>query len=103
MEEPQLCKLVNGLIKYTYAHAGKQIARQLTDADDVLQHNAWDDVAMTPDEEAEAEALVGSQSIAGESVADGCRRDAAMRWDKHYDENPRSTSHVFKNVHWRAL
>ena len=32
VEEPRLCKLVNGLIKYTYAHAGKQIARQLAAA-----------------------------------------------------------------------
>ena len=39
-------------------------SRHLTDENDVLRHNAWDDVAMAPDEEAAAEALVGKQPIA---------------------------------------
>jgi len=66
--------------------------RHLTNADDesYMQHNNWDDVHMAPDEEAAFETLVSEQAIADSSVADACRMNAARRWDKHYDDNPRN-------------
>jgi hypothetical protein len=65
-------------------------ARHLRAGDDEHTHNTWDDVAMTDEEEAAAEAIVRAQPLASAATADVCRREAARRWDKHYDDNPRS-------------
>ena len=61
-------------------------------ADDatVLQHNAWDNVGRTAEEEESAERIVREQPVAPGQRADSCRREAAARWDEHYMTNLRN-------------
>ncbi|XP_028968380.1 methyltransferase-like protein 2 [Galendromus occidentalis] len=73
--------------------------RLLTDADDVFEHNAWDNVEWTEEQRAAARCKVAE--AAENRVDDSSRKhyedEAANYWDKFYDVH---TNRFFKDRHW---
>ena len=59
--------------------------RHLADGDDPLAHNAWDNVSMSAEEVAAAEALIAAQPLSSAGTS-----SQAVQWDKHYNDNPRN-------------
>ena len=64
--------------------------RHLEDSSKAFEHNSWDDVEMTAEELAAAEAKICAQPLADAERIKGCVEQASARWDRHYEENLRN-------------
>ncbi|RKP13709.1 S-adenosyl-L-methionine-dependent methyltransferase [Piptocephalis cylindrospora] len=77
-------------------------SRQLTNPDEVFDHNAWDNVEWDSDQEKEAEAIVDRQRAnpMPEEQQETISMDAALYWDRFYRVNQ---NRFFKDRNWLHL
>ncbi|GFR71104.1 methyltransferase-like protein [Elysia marginata] len=73
--------------------------RYLTDAKNVFQHNAWDNVSWDEDQEAAARDIASKQAqkAVSQEKRDEYEKEAAAFWDKFYGVH---SNHFFKDRHW---
>lgn len=82
-----------------------QRSRHLEDGEQVWNHNSWDDVPWTSEQEAAARAIITSQTEASphlntsDAVDNIVQGPAAARWDRFYQQHDRW---FFKDRRWLA-
>nr|KAJ3419601.1 hypothetical protein HK105_006748 [Polyrhizophydium stewartii] len=76
--------------------------RKLENEDEVFDHNAWDNVEWTQDQEAGAQALIAKQfeTQVDEAQRETLEANAAGYWDAFYAKN---ANRFFKDRHWLRL
>nr|CAB3263776.1 methyltransferase-like protein 6 [Phallusia mammillata] len=73
--------------------------RFLSETDNVFQHNAWDNVEWTKEQETEARKITQGHSCEPlpEDEKDNLLNDASSNWDKFYEKH---NNKFFKDRHW---